>query len=208
MQEYHKIQSVFKRDPETNYKTFLEEYTLPSFKYLEDKPWVGTEKVDGMNIVITTEGYWGRTEKAEIPGDLKPVLQSIQERMVEKAMQGLTLYGEGYGAGIQKGGQYRPDKSFVLFDVLGTKGFFPYVWPEEGVPTLVDIAAALDIDFVPELGTFSLEEWVDAIKGGWGQDSLLCPGSLNEGVVLRPPVELQNYDGTRVITKLKYKDFV
>ena len=48
MTQYHKIQSVFKRDPNTKFKTLLEgEYSIPEFEYLKDNEWVFTEKVDG-----------------------------------------------------------------------------------------------------------------------------------------------------------------
>lgn len=40
MNEYHKIQTVFLRDPETKYKTLLEgQYAKPEFEYLKDCEW-------------------------------------------------------------------------------------------------------------------------------------------------------------------------
>ena len=67
--EYHKIQTIFKRDPKTNYKTLLMgEYSLPEFNYLANNIWQFTEKVDGTNIriILNDEGlsFGGRTEKA------------------------------------------------------------------------------------------------------------------------------------------------
>ncbi|MBU1082564.1 MAG: hypothetical protein KKB59_18905, partial [Spirochaetes bacterium] len=48
MQKYHKIQTVFKRDPETKFKTLLiGDFALPEFEYLKNNLWVYTEKVDG-----------------------------------------------------------------------------------------------------------------------------------------------------------------
>lgn len=74
MIEYPKIQSVFKRDPETKYATFLEgQYSLPEFAHLKDTLWRFEEKIDGTNIRIMShsgeEGikYGGRTAKAEMP---------------------------------------------------------------------------------------------------------------------------------------------
>ena len=50
MKEYHKIQTVFKRDPETNHRTLLEgQYSMPEFEYLANNQWVFTEKIDGTN---------------------------------------------------------------------------------------------------------------------------------------------------------------
>ena len=75
METYHKIQTIFKRDPETNHKTLLEnEYSLPEFEYLKNNEWVFTEKVDGTNIRVMFDGdeirYNGKTDKAQTPFDL------------------------------------------------------------------------------------------------------------------------------------------
>ena len=51
MIQYHKIQTVFKRDPETKFKTLLMgEYSLPEFEYLKNNEWVFTEKIDGTKV--------------------------------------------------------------------------------------------------------------------------------------------------------------
>jgi hypothetical protein len=202
--EYHKIDSVFKRDPETKFKTFLDEYTRPEFEYLADLYWSGTEKVDGMNIRIGLEGIGGRTDNAQIPGDLIPILLEIQQRLIEEAALGqiedIVLIGEGYGAGIQKGGHYRDDKAFVLFDVMIHGGFLKR-------PDVRDIAALVGVPVVPILNLGTLPEWVNSIKNGDFTESVLHEGAQNEGVVLRPGVELLNSYGSRIITKLKFKDF-
>ena len=53
MKEYHKIQTVFKRDPSTNHKTLLmDDYSLPEFEYLKNNHWIFTEKIDGTNIRV------------------------------------------------------------------------------------------------------------------------------------------------------------
>lgn len=45
MKEYHKIQTVFLRDPNTKFKTLLEgEFALPEFKYLANNEWVFTNQ--------------------------------------------------------------------------------------------------------------------------------------------------------------------
>ena len=60
MEKYHKIMTVFKRDPETKYKTLLMgEWALPEFEYLCCNPWVFTEKIDGTNIRVN----WDCTEQ-------------------------------------------------------------------------------------------------------------------------------------------------
>ena len=127
MNEYHKIQTVFKRDPATNMKTLLmSQYALPEFFYLRDCEWVFTEKVDGTNIRV----FWkdgkisvgGKTDNAQMPMPLLSGLEALfstkGDAMAEQFEDDVCLYGEGYGAKIQKGGgNYRPDQGFVLFDV-------------------------------------------------------------------------------------------
>ncbi|MCP4215045.1 MAG: RNA ligase family protein, partial [bacterium] len=72
MKQYHKIQTVFKRDPENRHKTLLEgEFSIPEFEYLQDNDWIFTEKVDGTNIRVMFDGekitFGGKTERAQIP---------------------------------------------------------------------------------------------------------------------------------------------
>jgi len=53
MKEYHKIQTVFKRNPKNKLKTLLHgNYSIPEFEYLKDNEWVFTEKVNGTNIRV------------------------------------------------------------------------------------------------------------------------------------------------------------
>ena len=58
MNVYHKIQTVFKRDPETKYKTLLMgEYSLIEFEYLRYNDWVWTEKINGTNIRVIYDDF-------------------------------------------------------------------------------------------------------------------------------------------------------
>ena len=58
MNEYHKIQTVFKRDMQKNGKTLLEgHWTLPEFEYLSVNIWSWSEKVDGTNIRVMPVSY-------------------------------------------------------------------------------------------------------------------------------------------------------
>lgn len=128
MKEYHKIQTVFKRDMATKHKTLLEgQWVLPEFEYLANNLWTFTEKVDGTNIrVILQNGavtFGGKTDAAQIPAQLVTRLNErflpLAEKMQEMFGCDACLYGEGYGAKIQKaGGNYRSDQDFVLFDIL------------------------------------------------------------------------------------------
>lgn len=207
MNEYHKIQTVYLRDPAMNYKTVLiGQYALPEFEYLADAQWVFTEKVDGMNIRVMFDGegvtFGGKTDDAQLPAQL---VARLQDRFLpqvdwfkEHTPNGCCLYGEGYGARIQKvGGNYRPDQDFVLFDVkIGD-----WWLKRENVD---DIAHGLGIDVVPIAGTGTLLDMTEFVRNGfcsqWGN-------FVAEGIVARPQIELRNRAGQRIITKLKHRDF-
>ena len=207
MKQYHKIQTVFKRDPATNNKTLLEgEYSLPEFEYLKDNEWVLTEKVDGTNIRIMFDGesitFGGKTDNAQIPAPLIARLQETflpQLGMFKKNFpDGVCLYGEGYGAKIQKGGgNYRPDQDFVLFDVL----IGDWWLHRRDVET---IAVNHEIKAVPLCRFGTLADMIRDVKTGfnskWGDFQA-------EGYVARPSMELKTRSGQRIITKLKCKDF-
>lgn len=209
MTEYHKIQSVFKRDPATKNKSFLMwQWTLPEFEYLANSAWEATEKIDGTNIRVygkSEDGFIaGRTANSQIHQGLYAHLESVREKLLASDLPGdIVLYGEGYGAKIQSGGSYIPDgQSFVLFDVVIAGNYQPR-------SSVLDIAIKLDLPVAPKLGddTLTLVQWVEAIMSGKFRRSVLHPSAKNEGVVLRPSVELRTRTGDRVITKLKFKDF-
>ncbi len=210
MEKYHKIQNVFKRDHETNCLTT--EFSRPEFGYLAYLEWEWTEKVDGMNIrvmqnpVHTPLKFAGKTDKAQLPPKL---LNKLRERFGEEsdherlgsicADASICLYGEGYGAGIQKGGGYIPEgQDFVLFDVMiaGT-------WL--GREDVEGIANDLSLPVVPVVGSGSLLSAVELVevgfKSAWGD-------VVAEGLVARPVVELSASNGQRIITKIKRRDFV
>lgn len=50
MSEYHKINTLFKRDEKN---LIIEgDYSCPEFAYLAENEWTWTEKVDGTNIRV------------------------------------------------------------------------------------------------------------------------------------------------------------
>jgi len=211
MHKYHKIQTVYKRDPGDKVGPVIDgQFSLPEFEYLQYNKWIFTEKVDGTNIRIkineNSEGSLsGKTDKAEIPYPLRDYLHDTFTKLavngvLEKTLknQPACLYGEGYGANVHKGsGKYSQDQSFVLFDVrIGD-----WWLKREDVE---DIAEKLDLMVVPIIGFGTLSELVEIVKTGfnsvWGDFQA-------EGIVARPEVELTARNGNRIITKLKYKDF-
>jgi hypothetical protein len=111
----------------------------------------------------------------------------------------VILYGEGYGVKIQSGGLYRPDVSFILFDV-----YLPSqnIWLKRD--SVEDIAKAFGIDVVPIILTGTLQEAIDYVKTKPMSTIGTAP---MEGLVCRPAVELYDRMGRRVIVKVKVKDF-
>ena len=111
----------------------------------------------------------------------------------------MTLYGEGYGARIQKGGgNYVPDGvDFILFDVRIMK-----LWLQRS--NVEDIAAKLEIVTVPVVGKGTLFEATDIARNGF--QSLIGTQSA-EGLVMKPVVDLYDCRGHRIIAKIKHKDF-
>ncbi len=206
--EYHKIQTVFLRDPETKYRTLLEgQFALPEFEYLADNKWVFTEKVDGTNIRVEWDcvgpvRFGGKTDSAQIPAFLVAKLQDLfpAEKFAQLYPETqMLLYGEGYGAKIQKGGgNYIPGGvSFILFDVMIGGHFLER-------HNVEDIAARLEIDIVPIVGGGTLWDSVEMVRAGFQSEIGNCTA---EGLVMRPTVELLTRRGARVISKIKYKDF-
>jgi len=206
MKEYHKIQTVYLRDPATKHKTLLEgQFAKPEFDYLKNNIWIFTEKVDGTNIRVKWNGehvtFAGKTDRADIPKFLLDKLAALfyPEIFITNELPPLCLYGEGYGAKIQKGGgnYISNGVSFILFDV-NING----MWLEHH--NVKDIGEKLMIKTVPVIGEGTLLEGVAMVKGGY--ESKLRK-MLPEGLVMRPKVELFNRRGERVIAKIKAKDF-
>jgi hypothetical protein len=209
MTEYHKIDTVYKRDPATKHKSLIVgDYSRPEFAYLADNEWVFTEKVDGTNIRVFVDaetgqiGFGGRTDDAQMPTRLGTALvdlfRPLEATLVEQFPSGAVLYGEGYGATIQKGGgNYRPDQGFVLFDIRVGDW-----WLER--PTVEEIATQFKLDIAPIIGRGTLGQMVEraaaGIRSQWGPFDA-------EGIVARPATELRGRDGKRIITKIKHRDF-
>lgn len=203
MKEYHKIHSMFKRGADG--RIIEGDWAMEEFEYLAGNKWIFTEKVDGTNIRVGVGGdvveFGGRTERAQIPAHLVSALMAQFTPLTEacKSMfpNGAVLYGEGYGSGIQKGGKYRQDVGFVMFDISVGQ------WRLKRVDVEM-IGASLGIDVVPVVGEGTLYEGIEMVKRGlkstWGDFEA-------EGIVAVTTVPLRARSGTRIITKIKARDF-
>jgi len=211
--KYHKILSLFKRNIGGDNKFIIGEWTTPELKYLKDNQWTFTEKIDGMNIRIMWDGkdtvFAGRSDNAQLPYNLIQKLdgyfkteeqrKKLSEIFPEEEELSVVLYGEGYGAKIQKGGgNYIPDGvDFVLFDV-----WINGIWLERH--NVKDVANKLGIKVVPIVGYGTLDKAIELVKDGFNSE---WGDFLAEGIVARPSVEMLTRRKERIITKVKYRDF-
>lgn len=204
---YPKIHSPFKRHTEGPQRNKLDptRWARPEFELLANLDWEWTEKVDGTNVRVIWDGYrvtfGGRTDNAQMPVSLLTVLSNLFPETLLEQQFGASpaiLFGEGYGAKIQKGGSnYRPDQGFVLFDVRVGDWWLL----RDG---LADVAAKMGIELVPTKRPGSIKSAINAVVEGvksfWGDFPI-------EGLVGRPPLGIVGRDGDRLLIKVKAEDF-
>ena len=216
---YIKINSAFKRDTSIPGNPVIQfEWSQEEFRYLEMSPWLWTEKIDGTNIRLHWDGHkvvlGGRTDNAQIPARITEAVRAMglldpepwakkwpltDDAHPERSNPSVTLYGEGYGPGIQKGGgNYRDDVSFILFDVkVGT------FWLSR--ENTLNVAEGFGIDTVPVFAEQCPVLMWDQIRLR-GIESSMFPKATLEGVVGTPTVPLLCRNGSRIIMKMKQRD--
>lgn len=177
--------------------------------------WLVTEKVDGMNmrVVFSVEEdniaaeFFGRTDRANIPGDLLKHMQEVftLDKLVgafrtcdDQLPESVVLFGEGFGPGIQKAGQaYGGEKRFILFDVVVNGVWLSFADVE-------DVARKLDIPTVPVLCKSCTLDDAKAVVNV----SVLQPRESEhiEGIVGRTDPYLFDQRGNRIAFKYKVRD--
>lgn len=213
MQEYHKIETLYQRDIKGTKHLIDGLFRNETVYYLSNNNWIWTEKVDGTNIRIYWNGhkveFGGRTDKAQIP---VPLVNKLNEyfggetnaQLFEQTFgdREVIIFGEGYGAKIQNGGDYTEDgKSvdFIMFDLMIGDNYQPRISVEE-------CARLFGVKIVPIVGYGSIYKAVDYVKthplSKLGQQT-----HEMEGLVCRPEIELNDRCHNRVIVKIKWEDF-
>lgn len=206
--KYEKIQTLWKRDPDNKFVIMPGEHSKLEFSQV--KEWVATEKVDGMNIrvIYNKDGieFRGRTDNAQIHATLFKVLtemftvESLSQVFDLEKAETVILYGEGYGAGIQSGGKYRDDQSFILFDIN-----IDGIWLMNEM--VIEMAQLLNIEQVPILGlNWTIDDIVDFVKSQ-PESMIGKPKTVMEGVVCKSNPLMLDRMGRRIIWKLKIKDY-
>lgn len=219
MSEYHKIETLYERNLET-FK--VNPSKLKNRTYSLIKTWQWTEKIDGTNIrciwsperhgqnadetpvfIPASLRFGGKTDNAQTHADLiRWLYENVSVAKVAEIFPDTeaVIYGEGYGAGIQKGGSYSSTQKLIVFDVLvGGKWWLSW-------ENVCDVTGKLGLDVVPFIGEMSLEEATAMVQAGFY--SRLGDGTLRaEGLVGRTAEPLFDKKGARLIVKLKTKDF-
>lgn len=209
---YPKIDGLFLRDP-INKKIVPNAFRSQEVKYLENNDWIWTEKIDGTNIRVIWDGYTvsfaGRTNRAQIPSNLLEYLEKTfggqkNEQLFEQKFGNtpVILFGEGYGPGIQKGGNYRDDVSFILFDVF----IDGVVWLQR--ESIEDIASYFSIEVVPIVKIDSVGWAIDFVKTHpysivADKNGKKC---FMEGLVGVPAIMPLTRIGKRIMVKVKWDD--
>ena len=207
---YEKIETVFERDTEGSKKLKEGIFRNPTVRMLQNVPWEWTEKIDGTNIRVCWDGhsvsFGGRTDSASIPAPLVNRLnelfggetnaQIFEQKFGENEV---ILFGEGYGAKIQKGGGlYKSDGvDFILFDVLIRNTYLTR-------DSVSDIARCFGVQAVPVIMRGPIFAAVEYVKSKPMSTIGTAP---MEGLVGRPMEELFDRLGNRLILKIKVRDF-
>ena len=209
--DYTKIETPYERDMDGSKKLLEGQWRNETVEYLKNNSWYCTEKIDGTNIGVIWDGhrvsFQGRQENSQIPAKLVNRLNemfggNINEELFEQKFgeMNIILFGEGYGATIQKGGgNYSRDVSFILFDA-----YIPdqNLWLKR--ESVEDIAKSFGIDIVPIVLKGTLQDAIDYVK----TKPVSTIGTANmEGLVCKPDAEMLDRRGKRVIVKVKVRDF-
>jgi len=212
--KYDKFSSPFKKD-----ERFINTEELS--QKLPDGSWIITEKIDGTNIrIILTkpddegnrEVHIGSRKLILNKSDKgsKVYLDCIEEINLNKIQEyfkdvdsTVIIYGEGYGAGVQKGGIYSSKKNFRVFDIRIGKAYqdFSYV-KKVCIDNQLNLVPVID-----EKEFLTYEECITRLKQTSHTYIKEGTGGRPEGFVYKfEPVLLNKY-GERLIFKVKYKDF-
>ena len=212
MHKYQKIPNIFERDatPGAGGKLIPNAFTSPELELLGEQPvWYFTEKVDGMNIRVMWDGvrvsFGGRTDKAVLPA---PVVEKLTEYFGGEDKEELfeqrfgdgevILFGECYGGRIQAVGPKYGPVDFILFDVSWNGTYVP-------AGRMQEIAGYFGIRTVPVVCWGSLAMGAAFVRTA--PRSRLSDDAPMEGVIARTLPDLYRADGSRVICKIKARDF-
>lgn len=191
-------------------------------EYYSNVDLVETDIPLGVHFTVTIKG---KTDNAQIPPMLKKYMEDNYP--ADKVLNALglkefipvkewvdhkwndvidipkyTIYGEGYGAKIQKdGGNYiKNGVSFAGFDVKVNDVYLL-------TDNRDDIINKLGAPIAPFIGYFTIDEAIEYVRKGFKSRIAENKDFIAEGLVLRTELGLKNRRGERLIVKIKYEDF-
>lgn len=184
----------------------------------EDIIWCMTEKIHGSNFQIYFDGehfligsrnrFLNTTDKfhnlQKLVEEIKPNIELLKQ-FISKP---ITLYGEVYGDGIQKGVKYCKEPKIKFFDIKYDGNYLPYSIALEALKHY-KLPCVEPIQFVQA----TAKNVVNLV--GTKFNSIAAEGeyanleeNICEGVVIKPFYEeLQTTMGSRVIIKKKNEEF-
>ena len=203
--KYPKINSLYKRDQETN-KLIIGNLSMPEFACIQE--WDLYEKIDGTNIRVIIDNdtveFRGRNNVDDnIPPHLlehltnRYTMDTLTPFLGKKAI----IFGEAFGHKIQGcGGAYVNGDPIVKFHAFDVLLYNRWMQQDEirGLLNTIDIECAPLVRYHINLSNppFFM-----------GLPSIFNPDLIMEGVIARPAREMLTTHGERVIWKLKHKDF-
>lgn len=154
--------------------------------------------------------FKGRTDRAIIPEPLQIELNRLfnEEKVINyfdnsenDFNEPIIIYGEGYGKKIQScGGKYCKDHAkFIVFDIKIGEWWL-------NRESIEQICKDLNLEVVPIMGYFTLQEAIDFVKTGF-KDPIAEEDLDAEGLVLKTDLNIRRKNGERIITKIKTRDF-
>lgn len=177
-----------------------------------------TEKIHGANFQVYFDGehfligsrnrFLNTTDKFH---NLQKLIEEVRpniELLKQFISKPITLYGEVYGDGIQKGVKYSKEVRFRFFDLKIGDNYVPY-------SLAINLFYKASLPFVPVLSTFygNVNDAVAAAETRF--NSFISEGeyaeldnNICEGIVIKPfGAEFKTTMGSRVIIKKKNEEF-
>lgn len=146
--------------------------------------------------------YWDATDPLGLTA-VTPMKNGQYVTQLEEVP--VYIYGEYFGAGIQKGGgrYIQNGNDFVVFDIR-QQGWW---LPRENRNA---ICFELGLKTVPYLGCMTLRQIEEMVMNGFRTkyEGAADPTLLEEGIVARPVIPLCDGRGERIIVKVKLCDYL
>lgn len=225
---YPKIYAPFARNSANDKYVDTKKWSKPEFETLKDIDWQWTAKADGTNIRVYWNGdkaeFFGHTDRSQLSEKTLKYLNSVfgtpeAESVFENlyGSRSVNVYGEFCSSEMNQSYGH-PDGIFYPFDVQDAEN--GQWWNRDCVHEFAEKFGLKEAPLVFRGTIAEAVEYVQKASAEWNKSfeklffqgyEVCCPYAVNaplEGIVGRPPVELLNMKGERVICKVKCKDFL